>query len=351
VGGRGDARRLDVRVSRTDAGARLADALERWLASALGRPVPRARVRALIAAGQVRVDGAVLNAAGRPLRAGQRVQAVVRAELLRPRAERTDRPFRLMPGDILFQDDVLVAVDKPPGLPTHATADRSRPSLVGHVERYLRALGRGSYVGVHQRLDRDTSGVVLFATDERANAGLARQFEERRVEKTYLALVARPAIVPARPVVVRRPVAGRRRPDAATAGHVRAATARDVVSSPAETEILVREVLADALLVEARPRTGRRHQVRVHLAQEGMPILGDAVYGDFGGHAPRLMLHACRLALAHPLTGERLVVESPLPGDFASLLDDLRAIPGQRRTANRARAGLPGPGGHRRSVR
>ncbi len=316
------ARTLDLRVTATDAGARLADALERWLSRALGRPVPRARVRALVAAGQVRVDGAVLKAPGRPLRAGQRVQAAVRPELLRARAERTDRPFRLTSRAVLFQDDALLAVDKPPGLPTHATADPSRPSLVAHVERYLRALGRGAYVGVHQRLDRDTSGVVLFAIDERANAGLARAFEERRVEKTYVALVARPAVVPTGPAVIRRPVAASAGRHAPAAGDE--ATARKEGDRAAETEIVVREVLADALLVEARPRTGRRHQVRVHLAQEGMPILGDPVYGPAAERAPRLMLHARRLALAHPLTGDPLVIESPLPEDFVRVLARLR---------------------------
>jgi 23S rRNA pseudouridine1911/1915/1917 synthase len=317
VGAReGGARRLDLRVSAVDAGARLADALERWVSAALGRPVPRARVRALVAAGQVRVDGAVLRAPGRPLRTGQRVQAAVRPDLLLPRTERTDRPFSLDERAVLYHDSALLAVDKPPGLPTHATADPSRPSLVGHVQRYLREAGRVAYVGVHQRLDRDTSGVVLFSLDARANAGLARAFAQRGVEKTYLALVARPAVVPRGRVIVRRPVG----PAGGTA-----ATPREEAGKAAETAIVVREVLADALLVEARPRSGRRHQVRVHLAHAGMPILGDPVYGDAGRRAPRLMLHAHRLALPHPLTGEPLAVESPLPGDFASLLARLRA--------------------------
>jgi 23S rRNA pseudouridine1911/1915/1917 synthase len=314
-------RRLDLRVPPADAGARLADALERWLATALGRPVPRARVRALVAAGQVRVDGAVLRAAGRPLRPGQRVEAVVRPELLRPRAERTDRPFRLTERAVLFRDSALLAVDKPPGLPTHATADPTRPSLVAHVERYLRELGGGSYVGVHQRLDRDTSGVVLFATDERANAGLARAFEGRGALKTYVALVARPRAIPRGPLLLRRPLGSPgpgRRP----------ATVGGEGAKPAETEVVVSEVLPDALLVEARPRTGRRHQVRVHLAHAGMPILGDPVYGDAGERAPRLMLHARRLGIPHPLTGEPLVIESPLPEDMLALLARLRTASG-----------------------
>jgi 23S rRNA-/tRNA-specific pseudouridylate synthase len=235
------------------------------------------------------------------VRAGQRVEAVVRPDLLAARAERTDRAFRLTGRAVLFRDAVLLAVDKPPGLPTHATADPGRPSLVGHVERYLGARGAPRYVAVHQRLDRDTSGVVLFATDRRANEGLAGAFAGRLVEKTYLALTARPAAVPDGRRLVSLPL-----------------------ERPAETEVVVREVLPDALLVEARPRTGRKHQVRAHLAHAGMPILGDPVYGDAGGRAPRPMLHASRLALPHPLTGARLVIESPLPADFAVLLARLR---------------------------
>ncbi len=303
---------------------RLADALAQWLAEALGGPVPMARVRALVSAGAVRVDGEVLKGAGRPVRAGQRVEALVRPELLRPRAERSDRPFRLTARAVLFRDDFLLAVDKPPGLPTHPTADPGRPSLVGHVDRHLRATGGGAYVGVHQRLDRDTSGVVLFAIDPRANEGLARAFAGREVEKTYLALTARPGAPPPRRLLVSAPLEAR---GAGALPHVRVSGAR---AKPAETEVVVRETLADALLVEVRPLTGRKHQVRAHLAHAGMPILGDPLYGDAGGRAPRLMLHARRLALRHPLTGEPVVIESPLPADFEAVLARLRSGTRQR---------------------
>ncbi len=307
------------RVAPSQAGLRLADVLAFWLGEALGRPVPMARVRALVAAGGVRVNGEVPRAAGRPVRAGQRVEALVRPELLRPRATAFDRPFRLTSRTLLFRDGALLAVDKPPGLPTHATADPSRPSLVGHVERFLRETGAGSYVAVHQRLDRDTSGVVLFATDPRANQGLARAFSGRAVEKTYVALTARPATVPRRGLHVSVPLSAPG-PD----GGRRVAVGGEGARS-AQTEVVVREVLADALLVEARPFTGRKHQVRAHLAHAGMPILGDPVYGDAGGRAPRLMLHARRLALSHPLTGQPLAIESPLPADFEAVLARLRS--------------------------
>jgi RluA family pseudouridine synthase len=278
-----------------------------------------ARVRALVAAGGVRVNGEVPRSAGRPVRTGQRVEALVRPELLRPRATVSDRPFRLTSRAVLFRDGALLAVDKPPGLPTHATADPSRPSLVGHVERFLRETGAGSYVAVHQRLDRDTSGVVLFATDPRANEGLARAFLGRAVEKTYVALTSRPASVPRRGLLVSAPLSA-----PGPGGGLRVAVESEG-ASPAETEVVVREVLADALLVEARPLTGRKHQVRAHLAHAGMPILGDPVYGDAGGRAPRLMLHARRLTLSHPLTGQPLTIESPLPADFEAVLARLRS--------------------------
>lgn len=289
---------------------RLCDVLARWLGEALSRPVPMARVRALVSAGAVRVNGEVSRAAGRPLRAGQLVEALVRPDLLLPRAAVSDRPFKLTPRAILFRDDVLLAVDKPPGLPTHATADPSRPCLVGHVERYLRETGGRAYVAVHQRLDRDTSGVVLFATDPRANEGLARAFAGREVAKTYLALTARPRPLPPRRFRVSAALGAPGRDGA------RGAVIDGEGAKAAETDVVVREVFADALLVEARPLTGRKHQVRAHLAHAGMPILGDATYGEAGGRAPRLMLHAWRLRLPHPLTGAPLAIESPVPGDL-----------------------------------
>ena len=302
-------RAVRFRVAALEAGLRLADVLAPRLSDVVGRPVPMARVRALVASGGARVDGETLKAPGRPLRVGQAVEALVRPDLLRSRAEASDRPFRLTPRAILFRDACLLAVDKPPGLPTHPTADPSRPSLVGHVEAYLRAEGGGGYLGVHQRLDRDTSGIVLFAIDPRANAGLARAFAGRAVEKTYVALVARRGVAPARRFRVAVPLDG---------------------AKPAETEVVVRETLPGALLVEARPLTGRKHQVRAHLAHAGLPVLGDAVYGPHPGAAPRLMLHARRLELAHPLSGERLCLESPLPADFEAVLRGLRSRASRR---------------------
>ncbi len=296
-----------------EAGRRLVDVLREWLRERLSEDVPMARVRALVAAGGVRVDGDVARAPGRPLRRGEHVEALLDPEQLRARARLVDRPFELTAERVLFLDDALIAIDKPPGLPTHATADPSRPSLVGHVERFLESRGVRATLAVHQRLDRDTSGVVVFGLDPRANEGLARAFAERLAEKRYLALTATP----------REPVSPRFRVSAAI-GPATAGQPSVRVGGPgaraAETDVIVREHLDGALLVEARPLTGRRHQVRVHLAHAGVPILGDELYGRADPRVPRLMLHAWRLALPHPITGEPLRLEAPIPSDFAALL-------------------------------
>jgi 23S rRNA pseudouridine1911/1915/1917 synthase len=301
-----------------EAGRRLVDVLREWLRERLSDEVPMSRVRALVASGGVRVDGDVARAPGRPMRRGEHVEALLDPEQLRARARLVDRPFELTPERILFQDAFVLAIDKPPGLLTHATADPSRPSLVSHVERLLRSAVRQEADGfqalaVHQRLDRDTSGVVLFGLDPRANAGLARVFSDHIAEKTYLAITGRPAALETRRFRVSAPLAPSTAARAAVA--VGGPTAR-----PAETDVLVREVLKGALLVEARPLTGRRHQVRAHLAHAGLPILGDSTYGLADPGALRLMLHAWRLALPHPVTGEPLRLEAPIPADFAAVL-------------------------------
>src|SRR5262249_34115511 len=149
-----------------------------------------------------------------------------------------DRAFTLSDADVLYRDDILIAVDKPPGLPTVPTADPRRPSLAAAVKAFLAARRPDAppaepYLAVHQRLDRDTSGVVLFAIDPAANAGLAAAFAGRAVEKTYDALTRRPRERLPRRFTVDAPVTE----DGAAA----------------RTELTVAKVLARGLLVEARP--------------------------------------------------------------------------------------------------
>ncbi len=227
---------------------------------------------------------------------------------------------------VLYEDADVIAVDKPPGVPTVPTADPARPSLVRRLEAELRAGGLEGVLGVHQRLDLETSGVVMFAKTAAANPGLARQFEAGEVRKTYLALVARPRRMPAPTWSVESRIA--------RAGKGRMASVAEG-GALARTDFRLAEEWPRALLVEARPRTGRKHQIRVHLADSGLPILGDTVYGGASRAAERCLLHAARLELRHPVTGEPLRIESGLPAAFA----DARAA--LERSDARARALRP----------
>jgi RluA family pseudouridine synthase len=306
-------RRLTTRAKAGDAGRRLDEWAQDWLGQALGYPVSRSDVRRFIMAGAVRMEGAPLRRPAVAIGAGRRIEAVLRPGALRPPAA---SPPELKDADILFEDEWLIAVSKPPGMPTHETVDPRRPHLVGLLSSFLatresaRAAGPEVRLGIHQRLDRDTSGVILFTKDRRADAELASQFEDRRVVKTYHALTAGPARIPADEWSAGSPV-----------------SPRPGVTQEALTDFRLLGRWPGGLLVEAHPRTGRKHQIRVHLALAGLPILGDERYGGgaVGALAPRLMLHAFRVELRHPGTGRALSIESPWPADFETVRDLLRA--------------------------
>lgn len=289
-------RRVAGTVASDEAGQRLDRWLERRLADALGQAPSRAAVRRLVMAGAVAVDARVSRRPGAPLRAGMRIEARVDTGRLGPPPSERAAASLVGPERFLYRDAFVLAVDKPPGLPMHASADRTRPNLYDLVKE---ALGGRPYLGLHQRLDRDTSGVVLFTLDPAANAGLADAIATGRVAKTYHALCARPARMPPGEWRESGPLGG---------------------DGPnAETAFRVIRTLPARLMIEARPTTGRKHQIRIHLAGRGLPILGDRRYGAHDD-APRVMLHALRLELAHPVTGERLSVASPYPDDFQARL-------------------------------
>jgi 23S rRNA pseudouridine1911/1915/1917 synthase len=291
----------------------LLDEVAARLASGLERPVTRGQARKLIVVGAVRCEGARERRPGRVLLPGEHVEVGVRTQALAQREKPGVPSFE--PRSILYQDAHLLVVDKPPGIPTHPTADPRRSSLVPAVEALL-----GERLGVHQRLDVDTSGVMLLSRSPEAARGLQAAFEGRAVEKTYLALC----------------VGGRAGPERWSEnaplrlhGSGRAARMRaDRAGASAFTELRRLEIAGPAWLVEARPRTGRKHQVRAHLARGGHPILGDVRYGGpaavRGRRLPRAMLHALRLELAHPISGARLRFESPRPADFEAVLRRLR---------------------------
>jgi RluA family pseudouridine synthase len=311
-------RRLTRQVDAAGAGRRLDEWAQEWLGQALARPVSRSEVRRWIMAGAVRMEGAPIRRPGILVVAGRRLEAALRPEA-KTRTLGLPTPS-LQAADILFEDDWLVAVSKPAGIPTHETVDPRRPHLVGLLTRFLgdrtpTSPEGGIQLGIHQRLDRDTSGVILFTKARAADRDLARQFAEREVQKTYHALTARGPTSKPQEWSVRSPIA-----------------TRPGLAQDAETDFRVLETHARGRLVEALPYTGRKHQVRVHLAESGLPVLGDERHasGPTTLEPLRLMLHASRLALCHPKTGEPLVIESPWPSDFRSTLDRLRAEPAVR---------------------
>jgi RluA family pseudouridine synthase len=222
--------------------------------------------------------------------------------------------FSLDPDRILFEDADLLAVDKPSGLVAHATVDPRRDHLIAATSRFLADRdGTIGHLRMHHRLDRETSGVVLFSRSPTVDAALGSAFSERRVLKVYLAVVHCPASAtpPPAAVVVRNYLAPGRGPAGRTVV-VRAG------GKPAETSVRVLARGEDLALVEARPHTGRTHQIRVHLAELGLPIAGDTLYGS-APHAPgRLLLHAARLELAHPRDGNALRIAAPVPAAFAA---------------------------------
>lgn len=228
---------------------------------------------------------------------------------------------------ILWADEALVIVDKPAGLLAVASArGAEEDTALRRMHDYARHLDpRRPYVGVVHRLDRDTSGALAFALSPAARDALRALFRAHRIERRYVALVqGRPRgdggeiDLP----IHQGYVAGRRR------------VAREHEEAlPALTRWRVLERFPDAALLELQLETGRQHQIRLHLAHAGLPVLGDPVYTEAARRAPtrrlhvpvpRQMLHARVLGLAHPITGEAVRVESPLPPDFRAVLERLR---------------------------
>ena len=261
--------------------------------------------------GAVLVDGRTVRQPGHPLRPRARVEALVRGPVVR---RPTDRAFEITQAAILYEDDALIAIDKPPGLPTPPTVDPARPSVVSALEQYL---GPKAYVGIHQRLDRETSGVVVFTKHPKANPGLARAFADRSIVKIYAALAhAGDAAHPDEWTSTSRLSRGESTPP-----RVRVVAEGGQL---AETRFRIERRLRGAWLIEARPHTGRKHQIRVQLAAERAPILGDALYGGknevAGQPVARVLLHARSLELRHPVTDQPMKIESALPEDFARVL-------------------------------
>ena len=273
----------------------------------------RADAQRAIAGGRVRVDGALRPKSHR-LAGGERLSVDLTGM--------GDVPPEGLPVEVRYRDTYLLIVSKPAGLPTHPTVGRLTGTLVNRLIGMgvpLSSAGGPLRPGIVHRLDAGTSGLLIVASTDQAHHALTAMIRRHEVDRRYLALV-RGAVEHDRFSVdapLRR-VGSRIR--------VRAVTGKE-----AETRFEVRDRFDRATLLEAAPTTGRTHQIRVHLSAVGHPILGDRTYGGGGDDAKRLgltrpFLHSWRLSFHHPITGERIEVEDPLPPE---LIVALRRVGGE----------------------
>ena len=270
----------------------------------------RRKAREVIEKGQVDVDGRRLIEPGADVSERARVSWD---------ANRPARPRARSPLPLLYADDSLLIVDKPAGL----LAVPSRPgvpeaSVQSFMQDYAARLRpRRPYLGVVHRLDRDTSGALALALDQATREALRAAFRAHRVERRYLALVA--GAPPRTEATLDLPIR-----DAYVGGR-RGVAREGEPGKPARTRYKIRERFRSATLLELELETGRQHQIRIHLAHEGCPVVGDAVYGAPARvAAPRQMLHAATLGFMHPNGGAQVRATSPLPRDFEALLERLR---------------------------
>lgn len=289
-----------------------AERLDLFVAAAAD--VTRSRAGALIREGQVSVDGAAQTKAGLKLRVGSAVRILI-PEAAPSRVEAEDIDL-----DILYQDRDLAVVFKPSGMVVHPAAGNESGTLVNALLKHLDNLsGVGGEIrpGIVHRIDKDTSGLLLVAKNDRAHVSLSEQIKAHTVHRAYQSIV----------------IGGFRDDegfvDAPIGRHPTDRKKMAIVPDgrQARTNWFVRERLKGATLIEARLTTGRTHQIRVHMSSIGHPVLGDPVYGPKKSPYPvsgGQLLHAYRIGFVHPATGEEMLFEAPPEARFLHWLDKLR---------------------------
>jgi 23S rRNA pseudouridine1911/1915/1917 synthase len=298
---------LERRVSPSEEGQRIDVVVAAWLDQ------PRARIQQRLAAGDVRVDDV-------PVAKSHRVRAGERISLATPAPPPPPEPPPHVP--VRWEDEHMAVVAKPAGLMVHAGAGHQGATLVDALKgmgMQLVETGDPDRPGIVHRLDRGTSGVLVVAKTSQAYGGLVRAFQAHDIERRYWALVEG---VPDPPrATIDAPIG--RSPTARTRFRV------DTSGRSAVSHYDVREAFGCAAALDVRLETGRTHQVRVHLSTIGHPVAGDRAYGASPVLALQLdlcrpALHAAMLGLRHPVSGERVEVTEPLPGDLTSALWHLR---------------------------
>ncbi len=221
-----------------------------------------------------------------------------------------------IPLKIVYEDADLLVVDKPAGLPVHPAPGHPSHTLVNAILNYLPSLAKDAdslRPGIVHRLDKDTSGLLIVAKNRLAQANLSQQFKNRVVKKTYIALV-QGKLTPGKGTIeaaIGRDPSHRQRMAVVTKGRA------------ARTEYRVIRYIGNYSLLEIKPETGRTHQIRVHLAAIGFPIVGDATYGLKSPRLPRQFLHASKIGFHLPSTGAFVEFESSLPPDLQKVLREV----------------------------
>jgi 23S rRNA pseudouridine1911/1915/1917 synthase len=280
--------------------------LDRFLAT-LPEVGSRAAAERVLAGGAVLVDGAAAEKSVR-LAGGEKIE--FEPPPAPPPLEAEDVGLR-----VAYEDEHLLVVDKPAGVVAHPSAGHATGTLVHGVLGHGAAGGEEERPGIVHRLDRDTSGLLVVARSEEAHERLKQLVQRRELEREYLALVrGRPRSRTGR---IEAPIGRDRREP--TRHSLDTDRPRDAV-----THFELLESIDQHALLRVRLETGRTHQIRVHLAAIGLPVVGDPLYGVPDPALGRQFLHATRLAFTHPFTGARVDVESPLPADLARYVEELR---------------------------
>lgn len=292
-----------------------ADRLDKFLVARL-EDFSRSRLQALIRDGHVTVDGKVITKTGTVLAPNQKVEIHI------PAIEPGDLIPEEIPLDVVFENQDLMVINKPAGMVVHPAAGHSSGTLVhaalAHAPE-LEGIGGQHRPGIVHRLDKDTSGLILIAKNDRAHRWLQDQFRLRRVKKVYLALVDG---FPPTPVGRIEAPIGRDPEHRKKMAIVSAQKGRDSI-----TEYRTAETFPHHALIEAHPLTGRTHQIRLHLAFLGCPIVGDTIYGrrkptlDLERH----FLHAARLTIQLPGEEKPRTFEAALPPELEEILARLRS--------------------------
>jgi 23S rRNA pseudouridine1911/1915/1917 synthase len=289
--------------------------LDKFLVSCLPE-YSRSRLQGLIKDGFVRVDGDIAYKTGQKLDKGTVVEVRI------PPPEPSALTPESIPLEIIFEDEEVMVINKPAGMVVHPAAGHSSGTLVhaaiAHAPE-IEGIGGVRRPGVVHRLDKNTSGVIIFAKNDAAHRWLQDQFRSRRVEKTYLALVdGKPPTSRGR---IEAPI-GRDPHHRKYMAIVVPGKGREAIS-----EYNTLESYPEHTLLEVHPVTGRTHQIRLHMNFLGCPVVGDSTYGQQKSSLPikRHFLHASRIRIALPADSEPHTFEAPLPAELESLLESLRA--------------------------